>query len=459
MKSLELIASNENIVATFSEDTIGRNKDIISFIELLNVINESYSIALEGSWGSGKTFFIKQAKMVLDSQNQFFSNISEDDKTLIDLVWNLHNTRRKLELIPQVCVYYDAWENDNDDDPILSLVMNIAQQVNEDFSSNLSENFLKITASILSHFTKKDWSSIANNLIGSSPLDALKYQKGLEAEIKEWLDNLLAERGERLIVFIDELDRCKPEYAVKLLERIKHYFTNERITFVFSVNCKELQHTIKKHYGNEFDACRYLDRFFNLRLELPAVDKKLFYKSIDFNTNYIYDTVCNAVIEKFNFSMRETTRYLQMTKFAAYKPTHRDNSYNFDFSFPDGKGNYFCIQNIVPILLGLKMHNADAYTNFINGTDWTPMKDILVSIDTYYFEGLLSQNETYGKPSEGLSSVTLEQKLQQVYEAVFRTEYSYDNNKVAIGQYIFNENSKNYLLKVCSMFSEFTCFE
>lgn len=55
-----------------------------------------------------------------------------------------------------------------------------------------------------------------------------------------------------------------PSFAVKLLARIKHYFFHDRITFVFAVNINELQYTIKKHYGTDFDACRYLGRFFDL---------------------------------------------------------------------------------------------------------------------------------------------------------------------------------------------------
>lgn len=64
-----------------------------------------------------------------------------------------------------------------------------------------------------------------------------------------------------MIIFIDELDRCKPSFAVHLLEQIKHYLYDERIIFVLSVNQEELQYTIKHFYGNEFDASRYLDRF------------------------------------------------------------------------------------------------------------------------------------------------------------------------------------------------------
>ena len=65
---------------------------------------------------------------------------------------------------------------------------------------------------------------------------------------------------------IDKSDRCKPTFAVHLLEQIKHYIFDDRITFVFSINLEQLQHTIKQYYGADFDSCRYLDRFFDLRI-------------------------------------------------------------------------------------------------------------------------------------------------------------------------------------------------
>ena len=76
------------------------------------------------------------------------------------------------------------------------------------------------------------------------------------------MSELPNERGNKLVIFIDELDRCNPAYAVKLLEQIKHYMEDDRIIFVFSVNINQLQHTIKHYYGNNFNATKYLDRFF-----------------------------------------------------------------------------------------------------------------------------------------------------------------------------------------------------
>ena len=84
---------------------------------------------------------------------------------------------------------------------------------------------------------------------------------------------------------MDELDRCRPSYAVRLLERIEHYFINDRITFVFSVNLEQLQHTIKNFYGNDFDACRYLDRFFDLRLSLPPINTTKYYNYLNLSNN------------------------------------------------------------------------------------------------------------------------------------------------------------------------------
>ncbi len=66
MKSYELQPTHENIMATLEENLIDRNKDVFRFTTLLDNIEDSCSIALDGKWGSGKTFFVKQQKMILE---------------------------------------------------------------------------------------------------------------------------------------------------------------------------------------------------------------------------------------------------------------------------------------------------------------------------------------------------------------------------------------------------------
>ena len=269
MKAYDLQPTYENLLHTFTNDTIGRNSDVFHFIDILDNAEDNCSIALEGKWGSGKTFFVKQTKMVLDAHNNSISGLCESDRKQIRNIRSNFYRNSASELQSQVCVYYDAWENDNDDDPILSLVYTILHSTESEFSFK-DTSCLKVAAGILEVFSGREWTQLIESLKGENPLDKLKQDKAVEERVHEFLESLLLEKGNRLVIFIDELDRCKPSYAVKLLERIKHYFVDDKITFVFSVNVDELQYTIRKYYGEGFNGSRYLDRFFDLRVSLPS---------------------------------------------------------------------------------------------------------------------------------------------------------------------------------------------
>lgn len=65
MKSMELLPTDENIIATLKNDALRRNKDLFGFIKTLSMIEGSRAIALDADWGNGKTFFVKQAKLIL----------------------------------------------------------------------------------------------------------------------------------------------------------------------------------------------------------------------------------------------------------------------------------------------------------------------------------------------------------------------------------------------------------
>lgn len=73
-----------------------------------------------------------------------------------------------------------------------------------------------------------------------------------------------------MFIFIDELDRCRPPYAIALLERIKHLFDVEEIVFVVATDTKQLSHAITGYYGSDFDSHSYLHRFFTRTYSLPV---------------------------------------------------------------------------------------------------------------------------------------------------------------------------------------------
>lgn len=126
MRISELRPTEENIRNTYLNDTIGRNKDVNAFIDILNTLENSCAIALDGVWGSGKTFFVQQVKMVLDACCRDSENA---DKQSVRRKWTTMHNGKEPEFQSQLCVYYDAWENDNDEDPVLSLVYSILQDV------------------------------------------------------------------------------------------------------------------------------------------------------------------------------------------------------------------------------------------------------------------------------------------------------------------------------------------
>lgn len=77
-----------------------------------------------------------------------------------------------------------------------------------------------------------------------------------------------------VFVFVDELDRCRPSYAISLLEEIKHIFGMPNVCFVVSTNLAQLSHSVRAVYGQGFDAEHYLKRFFDQTHAIPLPDSR-----------------------------------------------------------------------------------------------------------------------------------------------------------------------------------------
>ncbi|MBV8658403.1 MAG: hypothetical protein JO142_11315 [Burkholderiales bacterium] len=118
---------------------------------------------------------------------------------------------------------------------------------------------------------------------------ALKEHKTTKAAIKHFKEKMTAlvkqlsvEANVQLpiFVFIDELDRCRPDYAIELLEGIKHLFGIPGLHFVIATNVTQLAHSVKAIYGDGFDGERYLKRFFDMEYALPRSDAFLFARQL-----------------------------------------------------------------------------------------------------------------------------------------------------------------------------------
>jgi hypothetical protein len=72
---------------------------------------------------------------------------------------------------------------------------------------------------------------------------------------------------------VDELDRCRPDFSIQLLERIKHYFDTPGVSFLVLTNLCQLEASVSAVYGSEIDAGNYLRKFFHLTVDLPRVER------------------------------------------------------------------------------------------------------------------------------------------------------------------------------------------
>ena len=208
-------------------------------------------------------------------------------------------------------------------------------------------------------------------LSGEDIFKDLKQHKTLRENVTEFLNELIPVGSKRLVIFIDELDRCKPSYAVKMLERIKHFFSNENIIFVFAINSFELQNTIKQYYGSSFNAYQYLDRFFDLRVELKDIDINKFIETQGIWTYNEYDQymdICysadRAIAKYFKFKMRTIDRFFKQVKILQNNVLQKRTFYNTNQEY---KAYCFLAIFVTPILVALKLYNINDYRKLTNG--------------------------------------------------------------------------------------------
>lgn len=451
MKRKDLQPTMDNIKKTFIDDTIGRNKDLLSFIQILCSIDSNYSIALDSSWGSGKTFFVKQVKMIFDSSNAFgYNSVEEKDEIL--QVWEKLSENVDISVNSNVTIYYDAWENDCDEDPIYSLIYQILLNTNNNEELNKKISFDdvldaagKFTEAISGINPKK----IAESLKSKTILDELIEKKSIDDRIKKFIDSILPEHGDRLVIIIDELDRCNPKFAVKLLERIKHYFYNDRITFVFSVNLSELQQTIKHYYGENFNAGKYLDRFFDLRISLPPINLNKYYKSIDFyKSSDVMDESINLVISKYDLQLREIAKFITIVKVATSGYERRNY-----FSISETK--LFLLYVIVPMAIGLKLTDPCKYLDFVSGKNSTPLKEFYSDSETlhnvsYFLSMLYDSNSNLNFTDEPPAYILdFQHTLDIFYNSFFN-----GRNEQRMGKCIIRDTDRDFFFNVMSLLSE-----
>lgn len=281
MKKYVQEAIDINIWTSIQDNIFDRNKDIKSFIEGLELINGGVCISLDAKWGDGKTFFVRQIEEVLKYIRLKQWGDEENSVRKLSSYEYLKDNRMVNSIDLQTSylpIYYNAWMYDNHSDPLMSLILVMIKVCKGTYntkinSEKISEKLLGVLSALPISLKGVNPADICERLVCKSTdiLLLVKTEEEIRERVKEIFNDIIVERTQKLIIFIDELDRCRPSFAIEMLERIKHYFDDERVMFVISVNKEQLVHTIANYYGAGFDATRYLNKFFDLNINLPEM--------------------------------------------------------------------------------------------------------------------------------------------------------------------------------------------
>ncbi|NQD35930.1 hypothetical protein HPT27_02775 [Permianibacter sp. IMCC34836] len=297
---LNVAGSTCDALMPFNGDLLGRKATAEILTGYIDRLKVGAVIAIDAPWGEGKTWLGRNWANFLRKSNR---------KT----------------------IYIDAFQQDYVSDPFLLIASEIAQLLEGDESTKLA--FIDKAATVgkailpaaakllvdgvgrfalgtagLSETISSEMKSIVSELGGiTETMVAEKIQdydkeKNSIASFRKLLASYAEKQPNPVVIFIDELDRCNPRFAVSLVERIKHFFEVQNIVFVLLINRTQLEGAVRGVYGSETDASTYLGKFIHLGLSLPNPRTG---GEIGFNRiqQYVNKVLSNFTIEQYDNSI------------------------------------------------------------------------------------------------------------------------------------------------------------
>lgn len=243
----------------------------------------AYVIALDSPWGTGKTRFVKMLRNYLEdrtSEAEKNRPIGKEDEPLPP------GENAKFNV-----VYYNSWETDYWNDALEPLICSIMDsrvlevEGAEDDNNKIRDVILRILKGMGVALVKLALGDPAGSVfqgaidglseIPDDPLAEYKERMGLYSDFRETLRSAIKRTNKKLVIIIDELDRCRPTFAIQTLELAKHLFAVPGLIFIFSLDIKQLGYSVGTVYSTEMDSIGYLRRFFDYLIRMPAGNKKV----------------------------------------------------------------------------------------------------------------------------------------------------------------------------------------
>ena len=277
--------SNTELYTFKNRDDFNREHIADKIINLLNSTINVSPMIVDGSWGVGKTEFCQK----------LINKMDESDKNKNHLI------------------YIDAFKADHANEPLMTVLVAVLNILPDDTNKKeLRKKVLPVLRyslkvggkALFSHIFKQDSETVAEgfeseiNKVAEKAIDAsvetllqdhIDSEKNLRA-LQETLKQVAEEKP--IILFIDELDRCKPDFAILMLETIKYVFDINKVNFVLIANTIQLKASINHCYGS-IDAERYLDKFIKFKFLLPNITNRI-YSSINLASVHHYQNLIKS---------------------------------------------------------------------------------------------------------------------------------------------------------------------
>lgn len=282
-------------ISTFSDDLLGLeefSKRLEKFIDTEHeFVDGGLVIALSSKYGSGKSTFLNMWRSALIASDKI------PNRTVISL---------------------NAWESDYIGDPLFSIVSSLVhafegnKKVTKDLmeaakdlawmgvsvGSQLAQAFSGVNLTEAGEFAEKKRSNRKETPIISDAFSVFEKRREAMISLKKSIQKLIESESKGILFLVDELDRCRPDYAITYLEVIKHIFDIKGAVFVLAADRKQLENSAKTAFGRDLDFEEYYRKFIHREVSLP-----------DINSN-TYSKIAKEYIQKY--LIREGSRFCFM---------------------------------------------------------------------------------------------------------------------------------------------------
>ena len=256
-------------------DILNRTEFVDRIVDFINTLSDSKRgtcFAIDGKWGSGKTFVLE---LLEDKIKELQSEETDYDKCFL--------------------VHYNCWKYDYYDEPAVAMVSAMLDAIDTEESvlSPEIDGTAKVAWGIVKEEIKNIAGKFVENHIGVNVVDIYdRIREGVEAntvernafdatfafkktldEARESLEKIAEQKT--VVFVVDELDRCMPAYAIKVLERLHHIFDSiDNVIVIIAVDSNQLSHSVKEIYGQDTNEKEYLKKFINITFKLDSGDLK-----------------------------------------------------------------------------------------------------------------------------------------------------------------------------------------